>query len=135
MVSCNRLYSPNTPGTKQRQFVSIAPLTTSMSGSMENTRRASPIVWPVSARNTVRKCENGGRFDDLKKHILVDLNKDPNCGTEKAINRHHVHATLSCVGNLTTNCLSLPAKKILIRQLRYWVLNLCSYLILYYNIG
>lgn len=58
--------------------------------------------------NIIRKWDNGGFFEDLKKHILDDLKRDPSCGTQKANIRHHIHATLSAIGKLTTNCLSLP---------------------------
>lgn len=53
-------------GTKQRQLVNMAPLTTSISGRMWKNKMASPIVWPVSAKNWMRKCVKGGLFEDLK---------------------------------------------------------------------
>lgn len=57
---------PKMAGTKHRQFVNIAPLTTSISGRMWKNRIASPIVWHVSPKNWTRNCENVGLFDDLK---------------------------------------------------------------------
>lgn len=67
-------------------------------------------MWAVSAKNWIRKWENGGLFDDLKKHILTDLKRAPSWGTQNANKMHHIHATRSEVGNFTINCLSLPVK-------------------------
>lgn len=69
------------------------------------------MVWAVSVIKTIKNCENVGFFDDLKKHILAERKQAPSCGTQKAKNRHHIHTTLSTVGNLTINCFSLPENK------------------------
>ena len=103
---CNRL--PSTPGTKHTQFVSIAPLTTSKSGSTAMNIKAKPTTWNVSMTKTTRKWDAGGFFHDLKIHILMLRINVPNSGTAKAIMMHQIHAILSCSGNVTSKYLSRP---------------------------
>lgn len=84
----------------------MAPLTTSRLGSTINTRDATPTTCNVSIPQTNEKSFNGGRRHDLKKQILRERISVPNSGTQNTKNKHHVHATCSSGGNLTTNCLS-----------------------------
>lgn len=51
---------------------------------------------------TNTKSNNGGLLHDLKKQILMDRIRVPNSGTINAKRRHHIHATRSSVGRLTT---------------------------------
>ena len=62
---------------KQRQLVSIAPLTTSSSGSTTKKRRASPTMCMDSNTQTTSKSENEDRLQDLKTQILADRNTVP----------------------------------------------------------
>lgn len=71
-------------------------------------RRASPIVWKVSMKKTIKKWEKIGFLEDLKKHILDERKRVPNWGTQNAKIIHHIHATRSADGNLTINCFSRP---------------------------
>ncbi len=104
-----RIYSLRNAGTKQRQFVIMAPFTTSRLGSTINTREATPMTCNVSMPHTKMKSFIGGRLQDLKKHILRERMRVPNSGTQNAKNKHHVQATRSSAGNFTTNCLSRSA--------------------------
>lgn len=101
-------YLHKTAGMKQTQFVNMAPLITSSSGSITNINTAKPTVCRVSIMNTNKKSLDGGFFQDLKKHIRNERNRVPTSGTMNAISKHHVHATRSSVGKFTINCLSLP---------------------------
>lgn len=110
LIIAERRALPSSPGTKHTQFVSIAPLTTSKSGSTAINIRARPTTWKVSMRKTKRKCEAGGFFHDLKMHIRMLRIRVPNSGTANAIMMHQIHAILSSSGNETTNCLSRPVR-------------------------
>ena len=50
--SSRRENMANIDGMKQRQFVSIAPLTTSNDGNMMNISITNPNVWILSMANT-----------------------------------------------------------------------------------
>jgi hypothetical protein len=62
---------------KQRQLVSMAPFTTSSSGSTTKTRRARPTTCIDSNTHTTRKSENEERRQDLKTQIRDDRNRVP----------------------------------------------------------
>lgn len=100
------VYSLRKAGIKQRQFVIMAPFTTSRLGSTINTSEATPTMCSVSIPHTNMKSLRGGRRQDLNMQILRERMSVPNSGTQKAKNRHQVHATCSSGGSFTTNCLS-----------------------------
>jgi len=97
-------------GIKQRQFVIMAPLTTSRLGSTYRTREAIPKTCKVSIVHTNTKSKRKGRLHDLKKQMRSERNTVLSSGTQNAKNRHQVHATCSSVGIRATNCLSRPEK-------------------------
>lgn len=104
--TCSSSYLLRKAGIKQRQFVIMAPLTTSRLGSTINTREATPTMCSVSIPHTNMKSLRGGRRQDLNIQILRERMSVPTSGTQKAKNRHQVHATCSSGGSFTTNCLS-----------------------------
>ena len=67
----------NTEGMKQTLLVSIAPFTTSSSGSTTKNMRARPIMCIVSNTSTTKKSEKEDLRQDLKTQILADLNAVP----------------------------------------------------------
>ena len=69
--------SPRIAGIKATQFVSIAPLTTSRSGSTTKKSRASPTTWRDSNTHTTRKSEKDDLRQDLKIQILLDRIRVP----------------------------------------------------------
>jgi len=103
---------PRSPGTKQTQLVSMAPLTTSRSGRMTKTSRATPTVCSVSVRNTMKNSLALGLVQDLKKQILIERISAPSSGTRYAIRRHHIQAIRSTSGSSAINCFSRPAEHI-----------------------
>ena len=68
---------PRTAGMKQRQLVSMAPFTTSSSGSTTKTRRASPTTCIDSNTQTTRKSEKEDRRQDLNTQMREDRNRVP----------------------------------------------------------
>ena len=62
---------------KQRQLVSMAPFTTSSSGSTTKKSRVNPTMCMDSKTQTTRKSENEERLQDLKTQILADLKAVP----------------------------------------------------------
>nr|CAD7200069.1 unnamed protein product [Timema douglasi] len=92
---------PSSPGTKHRQLVSMAPLTTSRLGRMTKINRAVPTEWKVSITTTTRNSFIAGLSQDLKKHILRERMAAPSSGTKYAMMRHHIHAKRSSSGSST----------------------------------
>lgn len=80
---------------------------------------------------TTINCALVGRFEVLKKHILMDRISVPISGMAKTASSAHIHATRSSSGRLTRNCLSLPRKQksicklsaSLLRAGRSWVMK------------
>ncbi len=71
------VYIPRTAGIKQRQLVSMAPFTTSSSGSTTKTRRARPTTCIDSNTHTTRKSEKEERRHDLNTQIREERNSVP----------------------------------------------------------
>ena len=91
--------SCSTAGMKHRQFVIIAPFTTSNSGRTTKMSKERPTMCIDSKTRTTKKSEKEDRLQDLKRQILKLRMKVPNSGMRKAKKRHQVQATLSVVGN------------------------------------
>merc|ERR1719435_555087 len=92
---------------KQRQLVSMAPLTTSSSGRTTKKRRAVPTMCIDSKTHTTKKSEKEDLRHDLNMQILKERRKVPSSGTRNAKKMHHVQATLSVVEILALNCFPL----------------------------
>lgn len=86
---------PKIPGTRQKQFVSIAPCTTSTAGRTLNASRHTPITYENSTRQTnPNSCARKLR-KLLKKHNLADRRKTAISGAENAITIAQIHAIIS----------------------------------------
>lgn len=96
------------PGMQHKQFVTIAALTESNSGSTTNISRATPIVCSDSMTKMKRKCERCGFFHDLKKQIRRARMNAPISGMENAMNKAHIHAMRDSSGIIDMNDLSRP---------------------------
>ena len=70
-------FPPKTAGMKQRQLVSMAPFTTSSSGSTTKNSRDKPTMCMDSNTQTTRKSEKEERLHDLNTQILADRKAVP----------------------------------------------------------
>ncbi|KAJ8875329.1 hypothetical protein PR048_023224 [Dryococelus australis] len=100
---------PSSPGTKQTQLVSMAPLTTSRLGRTTKARSAMPTACRVSMKKTMRNSLVDGLSLVLKKQMRRERMAVPTSGTAYAKMRHHIQAMRSTSGTSTTNCFSRPA--------------------------